>query len=47
MFAELILKDPSYRSYRIRLELLLGIPRHASDQDIHELIEESVTRLLR
>lgn len=28
-----------YRSYRIRLELLLGIPRHASDQDIHELFD--------
>jgi hypothetical protein len=38
MFAELMLKDP-YRTYRILLAMLLGIPWHASDQDIHELIE--------
>jgi len=38
MFAEVMRKDP-YLSYRIRLELLLGIPRHNTDQDIHELIE--------
>ena len=38
MFAE-VMREDFYRSYRIRLELLLGIPRQASDQDIHELFE--------
>ncbi len=38
MFAEAMRAD-GYRSYRIRLESLLGIPCDASDQDIHNMIE--------
>ncbi|WP_460080402.1 antitoxin Xre/MbcA/ParS toxin-binding domain-containing protein [Pseudomonas sp. H3_H05] len=38
MFAEAMRGD-GYRSYRIRLENLLGIPCEASDQDIHKMIE--------
>lgn len=42
MFAE-VMPGNVYRSYRIRLELLLGIPYDASDQDVHELIESGFT----
>jgi putative toxin-antitoxin system antitoxin component (TIGR02293 family) len=38
MFAE-IMRENSYNTYRIRLELLLGIPLSASGEDIHKLIE--------
>ena len=38
MFSE-ITREDAYRAYRIRLETRLVIPRDASDQDIHELIE--------
>lgn len=38
MFAEVMGED-DYRAYRIRLELLLGISAHESDQEIHHLIE--------
>lgn len=39
MFAKVMREGP-YLSYRIRLEQLMGIPRLASDQEIHELIED-------
>jgi putative toxin-antitoxin system antitoxin component (TIGR02293 family) len=43
MFAEAMRGD-GYRSYRIRLENLLGIPCDASDQDIHKMIESGFPR---
>ncbi|WP_109786844.1 antitoxin Xre/MbcA/ParS toxin-binding domain-containing protein [Pseudomonas sp. OV226] len=42
MFPE-FLRENAHRSYRIRLQQLLGIPCCASDQDIHELIEYGFT----
>lgn len=38
MLAE-VLREDTYFAYRIRLELLLGISRNKSDQEIHNLIE--------
>jgi len=38
MLAE-VMREDTYCAYRIRLELLLGIPRDKSDQEIHDLIE--------
>ncbi|MEN5314505.1 antitoxin Xre/MbcA/ParS toxin-binding domain-containing protein [Pseudomonas koreensis] len=38
MLTDISRKDAS-RAYRLRLELFLHIPIHASDQDIHDLIE--------
>ncbi|MGH8389323.1 MAG: antitoxin Xre/MbcA/ParS toxin-binding domain-containing protein [Pseudomonas sp.] len=38
MFAE-VMREDTYRAYRIRLETLLQIPTDALDKDIHELIE--------
>ncbi|MBC3243661.1 DUF2384 domain-containing protein [Pseudomonas lurida] len=38
MFAE-VMRGDAYHSYRIRLESLLGVPREASDQDVHKMIE--------
>jgi putative toxin-antitoxin system antitoxin component (TIGR02293 family) len=50
MFAE-IMREDIYCAYRIRLELLLGISRDKSDQEIHALIEagfmpERITSLI-
>lgn len=39
MFAE-VMRASAYRAYRARLGVFLPIPIDASDQDIHELIEE-------
>lgn len=38
MLAE-VMREDTYCTYRIRLELLLGISRDKSDQQIHDLIE--------
>lgn len=38
MFAE-VMREDIYRAYRVRLELMLGISRNKSDQEIHFLIE--------
>lgn len=50
MLAE-VMREDTYCAYRIRLELLLGISRDKSDQEIHDLIEagfmpERVTSLI-
>ncbi|TWC55270.1 putative toxin-antitoxin system antitoxin component (TIGR02293 family) [Pseudomonas sp. SJZ080] len=38
MFTD-IFREDAYRTYRLRLEVILHIPIRASDQDIHDLIE--------
>lgn len=38
-----VMREDTYRVYRIRLELLLGISRNKTDVEIHRLIEAGLT----